>query len=306
MMRIFVTGATGVIGRRVVPLLLEQGHTVSALARSQEARTKLARRGALAVDLSLFEPRALSSALAGHEVVINLATHMPPSSARMFMPGAWRENDRIRRVGSANLVSATLGAGVRQLIQESYAPIYASGDGAWLDESAPVRPAHYNRTVLDAERAALRFADAARVAVVLRFASFYGPDAGYLADMVRMIRHGWAPLPGRADSYVSSVAHDDAAAAVVAALDLRSGIYNVSDDAPLSHREFADALADAAHLAHPRLPPAWIASLGGSVARALTRSLRISNRKLRGASSWAPRYPSAREGLPSAVAAASP
>ena len=290
------------VGRRVVPLLLEQGHQVSALARSEKARGELVRRGARAFDVSLFDPPALAVAVAGHDAVINLATHMPRSSARMFIPGAWRENDRIRRVGSANLVGAALRAGVGRLVQESYAPIYVSGGSTWLDERAPVRPAHYNRTVLDAERAARRFIDAGHIGVVLRFASFYGPDAGYLNDMVRIIRHGWAPLPGRADSYLSSVSHDDAAAAVIAALGLRSGIYNVADDCPLSHREFADTLADAAHVAHPRLPPAWIASLGGSVARALTRSLRISNRKLRDSSPWAPRYRSAREGLPSAVA----
>jgi len=263
---------------------------------------ELVRKGAVVVDVSLFDPRALSVAVAGHDAVINLATHMPPSMARMFVPGAWRENDRIRREGSAKLVDAALAADVRRFIQESYAPIYRSHGSAWIDEDAPVRPARYNRTVLDAEGAARRFADAGHAGVVLRFAAFYGPDAGQLRGMVRSIRHGWAPLPGRPDSYVSAVSHDDAAAAVIAALDLPSGIYNVVDDCPVSHREFADALADAAGAARPRLLPAWLANLGGSAARLLTRSLRISNRKLRDASSWTPRYRSVREGFPAALA----
>jgi 2-alkyl-3-oxoalkanoate reductase len=303
-MRVFVTGASGVIGRRVLPMLLERGHEVSGLARSEATRAALARRGVVAFEVSLFDARSLAVAVEGHDVVINLATHMPPSTARMFMPWAWRENDRIRRDGAAALAAAALAGGVPRLIQESFAPIYESRGNAWIDESAPVRPARYNRTVLDAERAAHRFADAGGTGVVLRFAAFYGPDAGQLKDMLRAIRHGWAPLPGRADSYLSSVSHDDAAAAVIAALDLPSGIYNVADDCPVSHREFVDALADVAGVAHPRLPPAWLAGLGGSVARLLTRSQRISNRKLREASSWAPRYRSVREGFPAAVAAA--
>jgi nucleoside-diphosphate-sugar epimerase len=300
-MRVFVTGATGVIGRRVVPLLLERGHQVTAVARAAAARAELQHRSATALDVSLFDARALTAAVADHDVVINLATHMPPSTARMFVPGAWRENDRIRRVGSANLVTAALATRVQRLIQESYAPIYESGGDAWVDENAPVRPARYNRTVLDAERAVRRFADAGRTGVVLRFADFYGPDARHLKEVLGMMRHGWAPLPGRAEAFVSSVSHDDAAAAVIAALDLPSGIYNVADDCPLTHRAFVDALADAAHIAHPRLPPAWLAILGGSLARLLSRSLRVSNRKLRDASSWAPRYPSVREGFPAAV-----
>jgi nucleoside-diphosphate-sugar epimerase len=222
----------------------------------------------------------------------------------MLLPGAWRENDRVRREGSGNLVRAALGAGVQRLIQESFAPIYDSHGSAWIDESAPLHPAHYNRTILDAERAAGRFADAGRTAVVLRFAGFYGPDSGNLRDMLRAIRHGWAPLPGPADSYVSAVSHDDAATAVLAALDLPSGVYNVVDDEPLSHRAFVDALADAAGVAHPRLLPAWTANLGGSLTRMLARSVRISNRKLRQASGWAPRYHSVRDGFPAALAAA--
>jgi 2-alkyl-3-oxoalkanoate reductase len=307
-MRVFITGATGVIGRRVLPLLLERGHEVTVLARrgSGSAHRDLVRQGAVVVEASLFDPPALSVAVAAHDVVINLATHMPPSSVRMFMPGAWRENDRIRRDGSANLVNAALGASVQRVIQESYAPIYASHGSAWIDENEPVHPGRYNRTILDAEGAVRRFADAGRAGVVLRFAAFYGPDAGQLKDMLRAIRRGWAPLPGAPDSYVSTVSHDDAAAAVIAALELPSGVYNVVDDWPVSHREFVDALADAAGVAHPRLLPAWTAKLGGSVARALTRSLRISNRKLRDASGWAPRYRSVREGFPAALAASGP
>ena len=303
-MRIFVTGASGVIGSRVVPALLTAGHQVTAVMRSAGAGAALAQRGATVRSGDLFAPAELRAAVAGHDAVINLATHMPPMTVRMFLPGAWRENDRIRRIGSANLVDAALAAGATRFIQESFAPIYPDSGDAWIDESVPLRPVRYNRTIIDAEASARRFTDRGGGAgIVLRFAAFYGPDAGQLGVMAALVRRGWMPLLGPAHSYMSSVSHDDAAAAVVAALDVRAGVYNVSDDEPLRHRAFADALADALTVPRPRLPPAWAAHLAGGMGNMLARSLRISNAKLRATSGWAPRYRSVREGFPAMVAA---
>lgn len=309
-MRVFVTGATGVVGRRVVPLLTAAGHAVTAVGRTPDKRRALERAGAAAVGVSLFDRGALPAALAGHDAVVNLATHLPRSTARMLLPGAWRENDRVRREGSDALVTAALAAGVPRFVQESFAPIYADGGERWLDERAPVRAARYNLTTLDAERAVARFAAGAAAGgagVVLRFGGFYGPDAFHVRDLLRVARAGYWPLPGAADAYWSSVAHDDAAAAVVAALGVPGGVYNVADDEPLTRAAFAAALADAFALPPPRPPPRWAAALAaglvGSLGELLGRSQRISNAKLRGASAWAPRFPSAREGF-RAVAAA--
>ena len=105
------------------------------------------------------------------------------------------------------------------------------------------------------------------------------------------------------ESFISSVSHDDAASAVMAALNLPAGIYNVTDDEPVSHRDYVDALADALGVRHPKLPPRWATPLAGSVGRLLARSLRISNLKLRNAAGWAPRYRSVREGFHDAVSA---
>src|SRR5262245_450057 len=116
-LRIFVAGASGVIGRRVVPLLVAAGHRVTAVGRSPEKRAWLEREGAAARDLDLFDAVQVGREVAGHEVVINLATHIPPSS-RALLPGAWRHNDRVRRIVSANLARAALVAGTGRLIQE--------------------------------------------------------------------------------------------------------------------------------------------------------------------------------------------
>ncbi|HEX8116416.1 MAG TPA: NAD(P)-dependent oxidoreductase [Pyrinomonadaceae bacterium] len=295
-MRIFLTGATGVIGRRVVPSLIAGGHRVTAVARTQAKRQQLERAGATAADVNLFEAAAARRALAGYDAVINLATHMPSSSWRMFLPGVWKENDRLRRDASANLVEAGLACGVTTFIQESFAPTYPDRGDRWIDECTPLRPLRYNRTVLDAENAAARFDAAGRVGVVLRFALFYGADGPFTRELIDMVRRGFAPMPGAPGSFISSVSHTDAASAVVAALSVGAGVYNVADDEPLSRREFFDSLAAALGVKPPLIPPKWVASLMGSPGKMVSRSLRISNRKLREAGGWSPKYPSAREG----------
>jgi nucleoside-diphosphate-sugar epimerase len=300
-MRIFFAGATGVIGRRAVPLLIAAGHQVTAIGRTAEKRADLTRLGAAALDVDLFNPGELRRAVAGHEVVINLATHLP-AGWRMFAPRAFEENDRIRRVGAANLVYAGIAAGARRFIQESFAPVYPDGGERWIDETVPIAPVTYNRSVADAERSAERFNSGDRTGVVLRFAPFYGPDAWQTRQMIDAVRRGFAPWPGAADGFISSVAHDDAATAVVTALGLRAGAYNVADDEPQRRRDYFDALAAALGVAPPRIPPRFVARLFGSLGEMLARSLRLSNRKLR-ACGWAPRFASVRDGWPAVVRA---
>ncbi|HEY9226361.1 MAG TPA: NAD(P)-dependent oxidoreductase [Gemmatimonadaceae bacterium] len=296
-MRIFLTGATGVIGRRVVPLLVDAGHSVTAIGRSPSKRANLERQGATAVDVDMFDADALRAVLGGHDAVVNLATHMPATTTRMMFRRQWRENDHIRREGSAALAEASIAAGVGRFVQESFAPVYESGGDRWIDETWPLRPVAYNQTVLDAERSATRFADRGGTGVILRFAGFYGGDSKFLREMVGMVAKGWSPLPGPPSAFVSSISHDDAATAVLAALGVKSGAYNVTDDEPLRHDEWVNSLADALGLAPPKPLPKWITRLGGSVMELLSRSHRMSNTKLRDTTGWAPRWPSVRQGF---------
>lgn len=301
-LRVLVIGATGMVGRPAVRLLLERGHRVAAVGRTAAGRAELAALGAVPVELDLFDAGSARRAMAGQDAVINLATHMPASSLRMLLPWAWRENDRVRREGSAVLVQAALLTGTPRFIQESFAPVYEEGGARWIDEQWPQRPAPYNRTVLDAERSAARLTEAGGAGVVLRFAGFYGPDA-FLRDQCGLVRRGLSPLPGRGEAFWSSISHEDAAAAAVAALEVPAGAYNVCDGEPLTRREWAGALAEAAGAPPPRPMPRWMAALGGSAMALLSRSQRMSNAKLLAASSWRPRWNSAREGLRAAVQA---
>ena len=296
-MRIFVTGATGVTGRRAVPLLVAAGHEVTAVARSPEKAAALARTGASPVIVDLFDADAVRHAVAGHEAVINLATAVPPSS-RAVLRSAWKEMDRIRRDASAILVDAALAGGVRRFVQESFAPIYADNGDGWVDERSPQKPARYNRTTLDAARSAERFTRGGGTGVVLRFGWFYGPDAGGATlDMIGFVRKGWSPAPGP-EGFISSISHDDTATAAVAALGVPAGTYNVVEDAPVRRREFFGSLGVALGAPPPKFLPKWVGRMMGGVGETLTRSLRISNRRFRDASGWAPKYPSVRDAWP--------
>jgi nucleoside-diphosphate-sugar epimerase len=302
-MQIVVTGATGVIGRRLLPLLVDLGHEVTALVHSPQKANAIARKGVATVAINLFDRPLLFPLMVGKHAVINLATHVPSSSLTMLLPGAWRENDRIRRIASANLVDAALEGGVRCFVQESFALTYPDHGAQWIDESVAIAPSRYNRSVIDAEHAALRFASSGASGVILRFAAFYGPDAVQVLDMIKLLHRGYAAFPGAGDAYISSVSHDDAATAVLEALRLPAGTYNVVDDEPLRHRDYFDALAAARGEKPPALPPHWLGSIMGSVGETMARSLRISNRKLRNHCAWRPRYPSVRDGWPATIAA---
>jgi nucleoside-diphosphate-sugar epimerase len=299
-LRVFVGGATGVIGRRAVPLLVEAGHQVTAVGRTPEKRDLLERAGARAVEVDLLDAAAVAQAVreAEPQVICNLTTAVPPSDARILLRRSWGAMDRIRRQVSANLVDAALGLGtVERVIQESFAPIYADAADRWVNESCTVRAASYNRSALDAEAQAARFTSGGRIGVVLRFGMFYGPGDAATLQLVGSIRRGWFPLFGRPDAYSSWVAHDDAATAVVAAVRVPAGTYNVVEDEPMRRRELGNGIARLLGVRPPRFLPTWAAHLGSSVGETLARSLRVSNRKLRQASMWAPRYRTTLDGF---------
>ena len=301
-MKIFVSGATGMIGRRVVPLLLARGYAVTAMLRKTSASSAAMHPGLKRVTVDLFDADDVKRAAAGHDAVINLATHMPSSVWKMVFRSAWRLNDRIRTEGAANIAAAALYGGASRLIQELFAPTYPDRGDQWIDEETPLEPSDYNRSVLDAERSAAGFSGPNRAGVVLRFAAFYGPDAMQVRSYMDTLRLGWAPMPGDSNSFMSSISHDDAASAVVAALDAPAGAYNVTDDEPVTRKVFFGSLAAGLGVKPPRFLPDWTKVLFGSVADAMARSLRLSNRKLKEATNWAPRFPSVREGWPATLA----
>ena len=294
-MRVFVAGATGVVGRRLIPLLVDAGATVTAVARTDAKAAQLKKQGATPKRVNLFDPAAVEAAVAGSDAVINMATRIP-TGLRMFLPGAFNENAKIRTEASQNLASAAIAARAKVFVQESFAPVYPDRGDEWIDESVPIEPSSYVRSVADAESAAAEFTRSGGAGVVLRFSLFYGPQSSQSADMIKSVRRGMSPLPGGGGAYMSALWIDDAASAVFAALTVPAGVYNVTDNVPMQRREAFNLLADALGVKHPRMLPRWAGRLLGSLGDTIGRSQRISNAKFRQASSWVPGVPSLREG----------
>jgi len=217
-MEILVTGATGVLGRPVVRLLRSAGYRVRALSRSGSNDALLRRMGADPVRGSLFDAAELGPAVAGTSAVLHLATRIPPRS-RSRAPGAWAENDRIRREGTRNLVDAALAAGVESFVYPGVCFVYADGGDAWVDAATgEVEAGPLLASTLAAEAEVARFAAAGRRGVVLRMGYFYSPEAESTLDTLALARRGAAILAGPGDAYYPSIWVDDAAEAVMAAL----------------------------------------------------------------------------------------
>jgi nucleoside-diphosphate-sugar epimerase len=294
-MRVFVAGGTGAVGRHTIPALVQQGHTVTALARTPEKAAALTAQGATAALVSLFDRSALAAAFAGHDAVINLATAIPPMT-RWMSAKAWRNNDRVRTEGSAAVVDAALAADVGRVVQESVSMLYCDQGARWVDEEGPVDRYPMARGNLAAEANAHRFSEAGGTGIVVRFGWFYGPGAAHSEQLLALARRHLGMVLGPPDSYVSSIHVADAAAAVAAALHAPAGTFNIVDDEPLTKREYADALARATGTTMWLRGPGRAALVFGDRLTSLTRSLRVSNAQFRTATGWAPRYPSAREG----------
>ena len=281
MSEIVITGATGVIGRRALRHFVAAGHDVVGVTRSPRGRAVVEGLGARAIEADVFDPDALITAFGAADAVVNLLTHIP--TAETFAePGAWDENDRLRREASAAIARAAQAAGVPRLIQESLAFVYADGGDDWLDEDAPVHATGTTETALVAETNARQLFRGE--AVVLRFGLFIGPDSHLTHADIQAARTGISPSLGRRSAYRATVWLDDAAAAVTSAIAAPPGIYNVADTHPPTRAEIDAALAAAVgrrslRPALDEVPPA---------VEVIARSQRVSSARLRETTGWAP------------------
>jgi nucleoside-diphosphate-sugar epimerase len=298
-MKVFLTGGTGAIGPGTVRGLLEQGHQVRAVARSDDKAAQLRELGAEPVVVDLFDGDAVKGAVVGSEAVLHLATNVPPLR-RMATKRGWATHNRLRTVATKLLVDAALTTGATTFVKESVTFSYPDRGDDWIDETTPPdETIAMLRPTLEGERIVDRFTAGGGRGVVLRFGLFYGPTARMVDESFRLARWRLSIVAGKPEAYVSSIHTDDVASAAVAALDAPAGIYNVVEDDPVTRREYLDVFAAAFGLRKLRPVPSWVMHLGGrSAAEAVIRSQRVSDKKLRDAAGWSPRYPSVREGWP--------
>jgi 2-alkyl-3-oxoalkanoate reductase len=303
-MRVFVAGASGAIGSRLVPKLVQRGHEVVGSSRSPEKSDQLAALGAEPVVLDLLDPAAVGKAVsaARPEAIIHQATALSGLSDVKNPDRSFAQTNRLRTEGTDALLAAAREAGVGRFVAQSFAGWpYAREGGQVKTEDDPLDPTPVPtmRETLDGirhlERAAV---DAGGVA--LRYGGFYGSPGDAQIELVRKRRF---PIVGDGGGVWSFVHLDDAATATALALEQEAtGIYNIVDDEPAPVSEWLPALAKAIDAKPPRRVPRWLARiLAGEAGVALMTEIRgASNVKAKRELGWTLLYPSWRQGFPAA------
>lgn len=284
-MKVFVTGATGVIGRSVTDALQAAGHTVRGLVRHGDNVDALEGTGVQAVPGNLFDRQSLVAAFEGCDVVCNMATHISVGKAGV-RPGACRSNDRIRSEGSRIVAEAARDAGVGRLVQESVSFLYTDNGDDWIDEDTSIAVTRAIEPVVVAETNAEKFACKSRYGVVLRFGNIIGDDA---LTRTRLARAGCGhPVGmGRPESWTHVVHPDDVGSAVVAALSAPSGTFNIGAE-PIRRRDVVAAFADAAGHDVGNFYRRLVLRLGGERIEWMTRSQRVSSERFASRAGWKP------------------
>jgi nucleoside-diphosphate-sugar epimerase len=310
-MKVFVAGATGVIGRPLVRRLIAAGHQVTGMSRSEERAAGVRAAGAEAVVCDAFDGEGLRAAVvaARPEGVVHALTALPPK----FNP---RQNylqptNRLRTEGTRNLIAAAQAAGARRLVAESVCFFYRP-EGEWVKgEEAPLyeeAPGHFREAaaaMVDLERQ-VTGAEGLE-GLVLRCGWLYGPGTYFAADgsSAEEVRRRRYPVVGAGTGTFSFLHVEDCAAAFAAALERGGqGVYNLADDEPAPAREWLPVYAEALGAKPPRRVPFWLARLaaGTAMADAAVRMRGALNAKAKRELGWQPAHASWRQGLPGSVA----
>jgi nucleoside-diphosphate-sugar epimerase len=301
-MRVLVAGATGAIGQRLVPQLVERGHEVVGTARSSNRSEQLRAAGAQAVELDVLDRAAVFDVVAASrpDAIVHQATALTGVSDYKRFDRSFAETNRLRREGTDNLLAAAAKARVKRFVAQSYAGWpYAREGGAIKTEEDPLDPAP--APAMRESLAAIRHLEQAVVdagGIVLRYGALYGSPADAQVDPVRKRKF---PIVGGGGGVWSFVHLDDAAAATVLALETgRPGIYNIVDDDPAPVREWLPLLAIAIRAGPPRHVPRWLGRLaaGESGAMLMTEIRGASNAKAKRDLGWTLCHPSWRQGFP--------
>lgn len=305
-MRVFVAGATGVLGRPLVRALVAAGHFVAGSTRHALRVPLIEADGGRGFVCDALDRTAVHETLAATspDVVIHQLTALPTGARKVR--ASFKATNRLRTEGTRNLVDAAIAAGARRVIAESVAFLYEPAGPRVVDEDAPVwrdAPGAYGaalaalqtleRTVLGADGIE---------GVVLRYGYLYGPATWWAPDglLTRLVRRRLVPIVGDGAGVLSMLHVDDAATATVRALDHDApGVYNVTDDDPASFAELLPVFASLVGAKPPRqVPVGPVRLLGGrTVVALLTAQRGASNAKAKAELGWTPRYSSWREGL---------
>ena len=310
-MRVFVAGGAGVLGRRLVPQLVARGHQVTATATSAAKLDLLARLGAEGVVMDGLDAVTVGEAVAKarpdaivHQMTGISLTHAGKPDLKHFDRWA-APTIRLRTEGTDHLLDAAKATGVPHFVAQGYANWNGIRQGGWVKtEEDPLDL--MTGTAAQTSMAALRHVEdvvGQAGGAVLRYGGLYGPGA--TDDQVELVRKRQFPLVGSGAGYASWVHLDDAASATVLAVEQRArGVFNIVDDEPAPASEWLPYLAECAGAKRPMRVPAWLARLlAGQVAVVMmTEGRGFSNAKAKRELGWQLRYPSWRQGFKETVA----
>ena len=308
-MKIFLAGATGAIGRRLIPLLAGAGHTVTGTTRHPDKAMWIHSAGATPVVLNALDAGEVLKAVqkAEPEVIIHQLTAIPSNFNMRRFEREFAMTNRLRTEGTDHLLAAARTVGSRRFIAQSYTGWPYARTGGWIKtEDDPLitsaEPAlreslraikHVESTVLG---------DNNIEGFVLRYGSFYGPGTslGVGGEVLEAVRRRQMPVIGKGSGYWSFLHIDDAALATLAAVEgSKSGIYNITDDEPAPVSEWLPYLANAIGAKPPRRIPAWLGrmAIGPHGVAMMTEARGASNQKAKSLLLWRPTWRSWRIGF---------
>jgi nucleoside-diphosphate-sugar epimerase len=305
-MRVFVAGGTGVLGRRLVPQLVSRGHQVTATTTSRAKLELLEQLGATGAVMDGLDADSVATAVADAQpdVVVHQMTAISVAHAGkpdIKHPDRWfATTNRLRSEGTDHLLAAAEAAGVPHFVAQGYASWNGDPKGGWVKTEEdplnlmPGTAANFGLEIL--QRAETKIL--ATGGAVLRYGAFYGPGA--MDDQVELLRKRQYPLVGSGAGYSSWVHLDDAAGATVLAVEQQvTGVFNIVDDDPAPASAWLPYLAECAGARRPMRIPAWLARplAGDQAVLMMTEGRAFSNAKAKRELGWQLRYPSWRQGF---------
>lgn len=292
-MKVFVTGATGALGRRTVRALRAENHSVVALSRSVENNSFLVNEKVEIKKAGLFDKNSLIEATKGCDAVLHLATRIPKKNLPRLAD--WEMNNKIRTEGTANLIEAVLANEISIFLCESVTAVYGQRNGGFVSTDTPPteHPFEMVKSAIAMEK--LIAEKLPNRHVIFRFGSFYSEDDFYTNNLVNNVSQGKMPMIGKGDYYLNWIHLEDAASSIVFALKhlstLNGKIINVTDSHPMT---FAEAIGHIAAITSNKKPfrlTEFLAKLvlGKNNFAFLTNSYRVKKERL--LEGWQPAYP---------------
>ena len=303
-MRVLVAGATGAVGKRLVPMLVAGGHDVTGTTTRPDNVAAIRAMGAEPVVVDGLDAAGVGQAVANArpDAIIHEMTALSGTPDFRHFDRWFAVTNRLRTEGTQHLLAAARAGGVKRFVAQSFTGWSNAREGSWIkSEEDPLDP---NPVKAQVETlAAIKFLERAVLeapleGIVVRYGGLYGPGAS--DTLGELLRKRMFPVVGNGAGMISSTHVDDAASGTVAALERgRRGIYNIVDDDPAPAREFIPAIAEALGAKPPLRIPAWLGRLlAGEVAvTMMTEARGSSNAKAKRELGWEPIWPSWREGF---------